>query len=66
MQAQDKSNAKFGKVTEADFNLSKPGIIDDNTNAVIIADEGSTSFIGNNKGWVSYVFKKHIRIKIIN
>jgi len=40
--------------------------VDSNTNAVVIADIGNTSFEGNNKRWFSYVFSRHKRIKIVN
>ena len=65
-EAQEKSPLKYGKVSASDFDLPYNKIIDSNTNAVIIADFGSTSFIGNNKGWFTLVFKRHTRIKIIN
>jgi hypothetical protein len=64
--AQDKPKGRFGKITPADFSLPNSPIIDSNTNAVILTDAGTTHFVGNKKGWFSYVFKKQIRIKIIN
>jgi hypothetical protein len=64
--AQDQLNIKFGKISPSDFTLPDNDIIDSNTNAVIIADFGSTSFIGNKKGWFTLVFKRHTRIKILN
>jgi Domain of Unknown Function with PDB structure (DUF3858)/Domain of Unknown Function with PDB structure (DUF3857) len=64
--AQDQLNIKFGKISAADFDLSNNNIIDSNTNAVIIADIGSTNFIGNKKGSFTLVFKRHTRIKILN
>ncbi len=65
--SQDKPPITFGKISPADFDLPKSAVIDSNTNAVIVADMGSTSFIGNkDDNWVSYVFKKNIRIKIVN
>ncbi len=63
--AQDKSG-KFGKISSEDFHLPKTDIIDSSTSAVILADQGSTSFVGNKQGWVSYVFKRQRRIRIIN
>ncbi|MBS1599566.1 MAG: DUF3857 domain-containing protein [Bacteroidetes bacterium] len=62
---QDKLNIKFGKIAPEDFDLSKYKY-DTGASAVIIADIGNTSFIGNTKGDFSLVFKRHKRIKIIN
>ncbi len=63
--AQDKLNIKFGKIAAADFDLTKSKF-DTSVNAVVIADIGRSDFDGNNKGWFSLSFKKHIRIKILN
>ncbi len=63
--SQDNLNIKFGKITPADFEVSSP-LIDSNTNAVVLADIGSSEFEGNSKEWFSLVFKKHKRIKILN
>jgi uncharacterized protein DUF3858/transglutaminase superfamily protein len=65
LQAQDKSYAKFGKVTAADFDLSKYNY-DSSAAAVIMADIGNTSFTGNAKGDFTLVFKRFTRIKILN
>lgn len=64
--SQSKNNIKFGDISASDFNLPNTEIIDSNTNAVIIADIGSTTFVGNKKGWFTLVFKRHTRIKILN
>ena len=64
--AQDKSKGLPGKVTIGDFNLPPNPIIDTNTNAVILSNIGSVHFIGNDRNWFSYVFKKQTRIKILN
>jgi len=64
--AQDKSKVTPGKVTSADFSLPSNPIIDSNTNAVILSNTGSVHFVGNDHDWFSYVFKKQIRIKILN
>jgi hypothetical protein len=64
--SQNKTNVKFGDISASDFNLPKTDIIDSNTNAVFISDIGSTTFIGNTKGWFTLVFKRHTRIKILN
>lgn len=63
---QEKSKVQFGKVSPADFNLPANPIIDSNANAVILADIGAISFVGNKHGWFSYVFKKRTRVKILN
>ena len=65
VQAQDKSNYKFGKITPADFSLAAAKF-DSGANAVIIADIGSTSFEGNNKGFFTLVFTHFMRVKIMN
>jgi len=56
----------FGKVSPADFNLPASPVIDSNADAVILSDIGSLEFIGNEYHWFSYVYKKHVRIKILN
>ncbi len=61
-----KTPINFGNVVAADFVLPVNTIIDSNASAVIIADVGNTSFKGNEKGWVSYIFKRKKRIKILN
>lgn len=63
--AQDKLNFKYGKITPADFDLSK-NKFDTSVSAVVIADVGSSGFDGNVKGWFSLSFKKQTRIKILN
>ncbi len=63
--SQDKAPISFGSVSMADFNISS-SLIDSNTNAVIIADIGSTIFEGNSKGWFTYIYKRQRRIKILN
>jgi Domain of Unknown Function with PDB structure (DUF3858)/Transglutaminase-like superfamily len=65
LQAQDKSNIKFGKISPADFNL-ETAKFDSGANAVIIADIGSTSFEGNDKGFFTLIFTRFIRVKIMN
>jgi len=65
LSAQDKLNIKFGKIAPEDFDLSK-NKVDTGASAVIIADIGNTSFIGNAKGDFSLIFKRFKRIKIIN
>src|ERR1700759_1118395 len=65
LSAQDKSSAKFGKITPADFDLSKNNF-DTTASAVVIADIGNASFLGNAKGDFTLVFKRFTRIKILN
>ncbi|HKB43194.1 MAG TPA: DUF3857 domain-containing protein [Chitinophagaceae bacterium] len=64
--AQDNPNVKFGDISVKDFEVPASAVIDSNTNGVILADIGSTDFIGNKYHWFSYVYKKYARIKIIN
>ena len=64
--AQDKIPVKFGKLSPEDFTLPASPVIDSNTSAVIIADLGVTTFKGNSSGWVSYVFKRKKRVKLLN
>jgi len=64
--SQNRTNVKFGDISASDFNLPRTDIIDSNANAVIISDVGSSSFVGNKKGWFTLVFKRHTRIKILN
>mgnify|MGYP000881514606 CR=1 FL=1 len=63
--AQDKLKLKYGKITAADFDLSKRQF-DTSASAVVIADIGSSVFEGNNKGGLSLSFKRHTRVKILN
>lgn len=65
ISAQDRLKLKYGKITPADFDLSKHKF-DTSVNAVVIADVGSSDFEGNNSGWFSLHFKKHTRVKILN
>jgi hypothetical protein len=64
--AQNKAPISLGKINSADFELPKSKVVDNNSNAVIISDVGSLEFIGNENEWISYVFKKKTRIKILN
>lgn len=65
LNAQKKSDHKFGKVTIADFNIASPAI-DSSSNAVILADVGSSKIDGNSKGFFSLIFTHTRRIKILN
>ena len=63
--AQDKSPARYGKITPADFDLSKQNF-DSGAAAVVIADIGNSEFVGNTKGWFSLEFHRFRRVKILN
>ncbi|HEX6191187.1 MAG TPA: transglutaminase domain-containing protein [Chitinophagaceae bacterium] len=63
--SQDKSSAKFGNVRPEDFKTSIYSI-DSNAAAIIIADVGSSEFIGNSKGNFSLLFKNYRRAHILN
>ncbi|MDN3655033.1 DUF3858 domain-containing protein [Ferruginibacter paludis] len=65
LYAQDKPGIKFNHVLPTDFNIDNLKV-DTSYGAVIIADIGSSSFDGNNKGWFSLIYKHQRRIKIIN
>lgn len=65
VQAQDKSNFKFGKITTADFILSAAKF-DSGANAVIISDIGTSSYEGNDKGFFNVIYTRLMRVKIIN
>lgn len=63
--SQEKSNVKFGSVTEKDFSR-KIYSIDSNASAIVIADIGSSNIEGNIKGWFSLAFKHYKRVHILN
>ena len=63
--SQEKSKAKFGNVTEADF-AKTVYEVDSNAHAVVLADIGSTDIEGNTKGWFSLVYKHYKRVHILN
>jgi len=63
--AQNKKEYKFNPVSIADFNVQSP-LIDSNVNAVVLADVGSSEFVGNNNGDFTLVFKQHRRIFLRN
>lgn len=65
LQAQDKTDYKFGRITLADFNLTADKF-DSGANALIIADIGTAKFEGNNKGSFTLIFTHFMRVKIIN
>src|ERR1700733_6131213 len=61
---QNKSTARFGKIAPADFDLSAQKF-DSSADAVVIADIGSSVFLGNNKGRFSLEFRRFKRMKIL-
>ncbi len=63
--AQEKLPIRFGRVTPEDFTIPL-NHVDTGTSAVIVAEVGNSSFEGNSKGWFTLVFKKQVRIKILN
>ncbi|MFT3903450.1 MAG: DUF3858 domain-containing protein [Niabella sp.] len=65
LNAQDKLNIKFGKLNKDDFNIQSPAI-DSSTNAVVLADIGSSKIEGNNKGFFSLIYTQIRRIKVLN
>jgi hypothetical protein len=63
LQAQEKSNYQFKKVTEADFQW--PNVITDSSaGVVVLADVGRTEFVGNDEGGFSLIYKRHKRVLI--
>ena len=64
-KAQDKPIIKLDKVSAKDFQVNSP-VVDNNANAVILADIGSTEFEGNTNGDFSLVFKQTKRILLRN
>src|SRR5688572_10308121 len=62
--AQEKFDIKFGKVSQADFDLSAYKF-DTSAGAVFIADKGTSEFDSDREG-MKLVFKRQVRIKILN
>ncbi|MBN8685884.1 MAG: DUF3857 domain-containing protein [Chitinophagales bacterium] len=63
--SQEKAPVKFGSVSEKDF-ATKVYSLDSNASAVVIADIGTSTIEGNNKGWFSLQFKHYKRVHILN
>jgi len=63
VHAQDK--VRFGKISPSDFDVKAPSS-DSAADAVIVADIGSSEFVGNNKGWFTLDFRHFKRVKILN
>jgi hypothetical protein len=66
--AQDRDKVKhvLGKVSPADFKTPSTPIIDSNTHAVVLSDEGEVHYIGNSKDWFSRVYTRQTKILILN
>jgi hypothetical protein len=63
--AQDKHVRELSPVSAADFApISSP--VTDSSGAIILADIGQVTFVGNENQWFSYVFQRHRRVKILN
>lgn len=56
-----KIGLKLGKIVVSDFSPVSPAI-DSGTEAVVLADIGSSQFEGNSYGYFSLIYKKHERI----
>src|ERR1700722_640071 len=65
-QDRDKVKHTLDKISPADLVLPSTPIIDSNTHAVILSDQGEVHYIGNKKGWFSYVYTRHTKIKILD
>jgi len=65
LHAQDRSTAKFGKISPADFDIKAPSF-DTAADAVVIADVGYSDFVGNPNGWFTLQYRHFKRIKILN
>ncbi|OQY95937.1 MAG: hypothetical protein B6D37_04045 [Sphingobacteriales bacterium UTBCD1] len=64
-QQPTQTDAKYGKIAVADFNINLNSL-DSNADAVVIADVGSSQILGNSKGWFSLEFTRFRRVKILN
>jgi Transglutaminase-like superfamily/Domain of Unknown Function with PDB structure (DUF3857) len=62
--SQEKSKAKFGKITPEDFRPTSYAI-DTSAEAVILADIGSTEIVGNDKNGCSLQFNNYRRARIM-
>jgi Domain of Unknown Function with PDB structure (DUF3857)/Domain of Unknown Function with PDB structure (DUF3858)/Transglutaminase-like superfamily len=65
-QDRDKVKHTLDKISPADFVLPSTPIIDSNTHAVILSDQGEVHYIGNDKDWFSCVYTRQTRIKILH
>jgi hypothetical protein len=64
--AQDKSKIQFVKAGPDDFKPFSGAGADSSTDAVILSDQGTVHFVGNQKGWFSHVYQRHTRIRILH
>lgn len=65
INAQDKPNVKFEKITAADFDLSKYSF-DTSAAAVVIADIGECHYEGTDIRGLRLIFTHYKRVKILN
>ena len=63
--AQDKKS-QFPKVGVEDFKPINNPVVDSSSSAVILYDRGYISFVGNARGWFSYVYQRRTRIRVLN
>lgn len=56
---------KFGDVKPEDFTPAAYAV-DSAAHAVYLFDAGSSSFVGNNNGFFSVIYKRHTRIRLLN
>jgi Domain of Unknown Function with PDB structure (DUF3857)/Domain of Unknown Function with PDB structure (DUF3858)/Transglutaminase-like superfamily len=65
--SQQKTAELFAPVSVATFGIPLSPVFDSSSKAVIIAEKGDVQFVGSKtRNWVNYVFKKKVRIKIID
>jgi len=64
IHAQDKMPVKFGKVTAQDFTVTA-GSLDSAADAIVVADFGTSEFVGNTKGWFTLEFRHTKRIRVL-
>jgi Domain of Unknown Function with PDB structure (DUF3858)/Domain of Unknown Function with PDB structure (DUF3857) len=65
-QVRDRVKHNLEKISPADFILPASPIIDSNTHAVILSDQGEVHYIGNDKNWFSCVYTRQTKIKILH
>ena len=64
VHAQDKMPVKFGKVTPQDFTVTA-GSLDSAADAVVLADFGTSTFVGNRRASFDIEFHHSKRIHIL-
>ncbi|MBL0269343.1 MAG: hypothetical protein IPP99_11920 [Chitinophagaceae bacterium] len=62
---QPDGEIKFGKITAADFTVTDFAV-DSSTEAIVLADLGSTQVNGSRKGGLAMEFKRLGRVLILN